>query len=242
MSQPVTRWKHANNKTVLSIFGYLRRVSKRLDGLEAVFNLCVSYYFEHELFTNHGNNIVVNKKGNIAKGKWIQFKSRRPPKNTVYGNRIIDLSSKSRKEYKWTFNVLQVDPNIPAFWIGIDIPSTRKLNYASGAPGRDACFFTNQATLWNERNKHDYDEDIKWGKHNQIEMILTLNVERRIKLPHLSCVHWRDHVLCLNINGEEVAQIIIDPNRYEKYMDNCTGHRLAVIISDEGQQIELINV
>ena len=68
MTQPVTRWKYANHKTVLSIFGYLRRISNRLEGTEAVFNLCVSYYFERDFFTKHGENIVVDDP-NIAHGR-----------------------------------------------------------------------------------------------------------------------------------------------------------------------------
>ena len=66
------RWKKADNKTKLSVFGYIRQIERDLKGWNiptSVQCYCVSYYFSSDYFTEHGDNIKINKNGNIAEGK-----------------------------------------------------------------------------------------------------------------------------------------------------------------------------
>ena len=246
-----TLWKQADERSKISMLGFIRRIEKNLGEQNIPFPIkcfCISYYFGIDYFTTHGHNIKINRYENIAEGTTKLNK-----RNAVYGNEILELLKRKNlhNRYKWTFKVSQTDPDSPGFWIGINnsnksILSQRDLHNDDANKNFRSYALTNQGRIIGSDNciGDNLKWDRKWGTEATIEMELAFKYTKLGASSYgLLRFEWLDRGeflernpwqwnLIFTVNGQtgDDLVVIIDPSVYH----------LAVIMSEKGQSIELI--
>ena len=221
-----TQWKQADDKTKLSVLGYTRRIMNKLKGWNVPLSVqyyCISYYYLTDYFTEHGRNITINKNGNIA-----EVKTNRYRRHTVYGNELIDLTKQPKEhgsEWKWTFKISQIDCDSPGFWIGINNTNKEILNDIVDTHYNDNHIQYASYSISNRGNSVILGKSwstIPWGKEAIIEM----------KIIPESKKHW---VLKFFIDSGARQDMIPYPIQVD------AKYHLAVVLSEKGQKIEILN-
>ena len=206
------RWQTADNASILLVQGFIRRNVK--DVPTELANFAVSYYFFKDNFTKHGDKIKVNKSGSTAVYESTSRKS-----NTVYGNELIDyqkMKNKSNFKMKWTFKVSQSNPHSPGFWIGI--ADYKKRSVDSNGYAFDLVSLSNKGKVIGTENY--YKTINKWGANAIIQMEVYYG-SRAGKLKYVVQ------------NGSSTRSVEISGIKGK--------YHLAVVLSEKGQKIEILN-
>lgn len=224
-----TRWKKADLKSKLSVFGWIRSVETKIYGgncelPDVLKQYCISYYFNRDFFTDHGKKIIVDKLRELAGS--ISDINRR---NTIYGNELIDLESIEyyvKHCWIWKFQISQTNCNTPGFWIGINDSNKKILNDAvdnEGLGPNIGYYLSNNGS--GITCPECLSESIAWKKDATIEMQIVACKARSVPL-------MGDMTFKIHSGGiTDTLQFKIQPLRYY----------LAVVISERGQRIKLLN-
>ena len=204
------------------VYAFVAIIKSSLPGTttipECIRQLCLKFYFIAEEFTVHGPNIKINQSKDIA---WRHDQSECIlPKNTVYGNIVIDPSNKNINMYKWTFRILELRVK-DGFYVGID-SSNKYYTHSHFTLGiyqsRRAYAFTMCGRTRPKKASKYYRELI----FNEGDVIcLILNIKTR--------------VLGIIIDDE-----VIETCHHNVQMDHVEYH-LAIAMHYNGQKIQLIN-
>ena len=239
------RWKFATQATESSVFGYIRRIEESKDTKvpKEIKRLCISFYSPIDYFTKHGRGIRITKPlRNIA--------TSRGKSHMVYGHEKINLNDKSIQEYKWTFRIRQDYPEMGGFHIGIDSSNKYWLNGIYADNEIPIYLFSSTGGAFGGPYGHNHRPSTgpQWKQDSKIELVLRLNIDswsmitakesgvsRMDQIESNAARFIHQFVLYVDGNYKHAATHWI-ANSYSMK----AKYHLAVVMSEMGQEIELI--